>query len=1112
MPSPRRYFWGIGFKIVMFFGIPAGVTLLLLWGLFVPLAQRIMFDHEMTDLADETELRGYELADQTQSLIGEYLSLARLIEEGNTVEWAERCRSAEEQYLLIEMIDTTEMEGGFAPLAVESGNRFGLALAPEENASYVQFRNHMIEQLRNNRSSERIHTKLSKARLRIRPTESTSRNEEAHVFWAGGQIIPATSDSNGKILLMGLGLDDRFARMGSTPRHMTVVVDHRGMLILNPFERKQVSDEAGSFNLSAAAIEEPFANAQWLETLSEYAVDQVDWERSQLTSILFPFLSEPWYSQQGLLLPAGVKYYYWESDDAGLDTRETTIALATLRRMALHLADQEWRANSESEVAPLNRVGGLSTTVSTLRLLASSETELDSLRKKTVEELRAAFEQNLPAQELSTVLEKLDRLASERIVSVECTSGRVSTICVPLSAGPNIDATGVMISRVVFSEEVKAALGERLNEATLYSSLMIALVFGVVLLSGLKIASLLRRMSRSAEAVSSLTFDQETDSDRWEQQVNELSSTLPTDRKDELGVLAQSFQKMIRDILSSQLALRDLNRDLEQRVESRTDELRKANEELMRGRDEARRLARSKDEFLASVSHELRTPLNWLYGAVQFLEMAQLDEQQSADVKTIRKATEDLRDLIEDILDYQKIVMDGMSIDLSEFELVPLLDDVAQSLQMYAQKYDCVLTTEWDDSLGTIRSDSKRLKQIIKNLGTNACKFKDAAGHRPNRVKISARREQTSVGEEIDICISDTGRGMRLEEQKKLFHRFERLSSNVEGTGLGLVITRGLVELLKGRIEIETEFGVGTSFTVRLPIDAGELAPSGSMITRSPTIARSEFKEAIAIRESTSSAVSGDRAKQRKILVVDDDTNVLEMMSRYLSEHGFEVITAGDGVSALRQVRREKPDLIALDVVMPELDGWTVLAALKADEQTASIPVVMTTTMDNEEKGFALGADDYLLKPIVWSHLQSVLDRHCGGNLRTSVLVVDDDEETRRLLRRQLEMDGWSVREAEHGKAALELMEQDPPGLLLLDLMMPVMNGFEFLIAREENPQWKRIPVIVLTARDPGSADVEHLRGSVARVLQKGAYTHAELLEEIRRRLGDPVPDRQVRS
>ncbi|HSG71172.1 MAG TPA: response regulator, partial [Planctomycetaceae bacterium] len=616
--------------------------------------------------------------------------------------------------------------------------------------------------------------------------------------------------------------------------------------------------------------------------------------------------------------------------------------------------------------------------------------------------------------------------------------------------------------------------------------------------------SLLRRMSRSAEAVSSLTFDQETDSDRWEQQVNELSSTLPTDRKDELGVLAQSFQKMIRDILSSQLALRDLNRDLEQRVERRTEELRKANEELKRGRDEARRLARSKDEFLASVSHELRTPLNWLYGAVQFLEMAQLDEQQSADVKTIRKATEDLRDLIEDILDYQKIVMDGMSIDVSEFELAPLLDDVAQSLQMYAQKYACTLTTEWDDSLGTIRSDAKRLKQVIKNLGTNACKFKDAAGVRPNRVVISARREQGQSGEEIVIRISDTGRGMRPQEQSKLFHRFERLSSNVEGTGLGLVITRGLVELMKGRIEFESEFGVGTLFTVRIPVDASDGSAAGPVVTRSTKSARTVPRETTTLAAETPARI--DRGKSRKILVVDDDANVREMMSRYLSDHGFEVITAGDGVSALRLVRRENPDLIALDVVMPELDGWTVLAALKADEQTASIPVVMTTTVDNEEKGFALGADDYLLKPIVWSHLQRVLDRHCGGTARTSVLIVDDDVETRRLLRRQLEQDGWSVREAEHGQAALELMEQDPPGLLLLDLMMPVMNGFEFLIVREENPQWKKIPVIVLTARDPGSAEVEHLQGSVARVLQKGTYTCSELLEEIHRRLGDPAP------
>ncbi|HUG19078.1 MAG TPA: response regulator, partial [Planctomycetaceae bacterium] len=311
-------------------------------------------------------------------------------------------------------------------------------------------------------------------------------------------------------------------------------------------------------------------------------------------------------------------------------------------------------------------------------------------------------------------------------------------------------------------------------------------------------------------------------------------------------------------------------------------------------------------------------------------------------------------------------------------------------------------------------------------------------------------------------------------------------------------------ELMKGRIEFESEFGVGTLFTVRIPVDASAGSTAGPVVTRSTKSVRAVSRETTILAGETPARI--DRGKSRKILVVDDDANVREMMSRYLSDHGFEVITAGDGVSALRLVRRENPDLITLDVVMPELDGWTVLAALKADEQTASIPVVMTTTVDNEEKGFALGADDYLLKPIVWSHLQRVLDRHCGGTARTSVLVVDDDAETRRLLRRQLEQDGWSVREAEHGQAALELMEQDPPGLLLLDLMMPVMNGFEFLIVREENPQWKKIPVIVLTARDPGSAELEHLQGSVARVLQKGTYTCSELLEEIHRRLGDPAP------
>jgi CheY-like chemotaxis protein len=1111
MSAPRRFFWGIGFKIVMFFGIPAGLTLLLLWGVFIPLVQRIMFDHEMTDLADETELRGYELADQTQSQVSEFLSLARLIEEGNMEGWQALCRSAEHRYLLIETIETEEVDGEFNLLPVDRDYRFGTSIDPEGNASYRYFRDSLLQEIRVDRLTEQIETRLSKARIAIRSREYPERTEEAHVFWVGGQIIPATADRHGKILVMGLGLDERFARMSSTPRHMTVVVDDEGKLVLNPFSQTLVADEAGNFIRPAGTIEEPFENAHWVTTLAQYAREQVDWEEGHLQSILLPFRNEPWYSQNGLRLPQGRRYYYWESADVGFSLDEVEISMPAIRRIGLALADREWRAaeRREDEEFSLRRMGGLSTTVSSLRLLASDESELEMLRDQAVKVLREEFQHTLPAESRQRVFEKLQRLATERIVPVECFSARVSTISVPLSSTPHVNPTGVVISRVIFAEEVKAALGERLNEATLYSTLMIGLVFGGVLLSGLKIASLLRRMSRSAEAFSSLTFDHDADAERWQRQAEELSATLPTDRKDELGVLAQSFQRLIRDVLSSQLALRDLNRELELRVERRTEELRSANEELMRGRDEARRLARSKDEFLASVSHELRTPLNWLYGAVQFLEMAELDEQQATDVRTIRKATEDLRDLIEDILDYQKIVMDGMSIEISEFEVVPLLEDIAQSLRMYADKHGSSLDVEWDDGLGTIRTDARRLKQIVKNLGTNACKFKDPNGVRPNQVRISARRAPSGGGGEILIRVSDTGRGMRPEEQKKLFHRFERLSSNVEGTGLGLVITRGLVELLRGRIEFETEFGTGTTVTVRIPVAESALPPNEPVVKRLGSAASlgggaSDSSGAIPVLgREPSAAVPLEMSRSRKILVVDDDENVVEMMSRFLGEHGFEVATATDGVSALRQVRQDRPDLIALDVVMPDLDGWTVLAALKADEQTASIPVVMTTTMDDKEKGFALGADDYLLKPIDWNHLKRVLDRYCGAEAKQSILIVDDDLETRRLLRRQLEQDGWSVGEAEHGQQALERLRDDPPQLILLDLMMPVMNGFEFLLAREEQPEWRTIPVIVLTARDPGSADVEQLQGSVARILCKGSYTHDELLAEIRRRLGD---------
>jgi CheY-like chemotaxis protein len=232
-----------------------------------------------------------------------------------------------------------------------------------------------------------------------------------------------------------------------------------------------------------------------------------------------------------------------------------------------------------------------------------------------------------------------------------------------------------------------------------------------------------------------------------------------------------------------------------------------------------------------------------------------------------------------------------------------------------------------------------------------------------------------------------------------------------------------------------------------------------------------------------------------KVLVIDDDVDVREMMVRYLGKRGFDVRTAASGMEGLELAKKLRPVAITLDAIMPGLDGWAVLAALKADHETADVPVIMVTMVDNRRRGQIMGADEYIVKPIEWPRLLEVLERLVTAGDKRSLLVVDDDEPTREMLRRNLQQHGWSVLEAEHGAAALDILAVKSPAAILLDLMMPVMDGFEFL--NRQAADARGIPIIVVTAKDPTPEEFERLNGRAARVLLKGHYTQEELLQEI---------------
>jgi CheY-like chemotaxis protein/nitrogen-specific signal transduction histidine kinase len=560
--------------------------------------------------------------------------------------------------------------------------------------------------------------------------------------------------------------------------------------------------------------------------------------------------------------------------------------------------------------------------------------------------------------------------------------------------------------------------------------------------------------------------------------------------------------------LTGQGRLQQLNANLDRLVTERTHELQRANTELQAARDKADELGRAKDAFLASVSHELRNPLNQVSGYCQLLELTELDQDQLADLKKIKQAGSQLLALINDILDYQKIVMGGITLEPELLEVAELLDEVRDAMKFPAEEQGNDLRVDWSDDVGKIYADKQRLRQVLLNLAGNACKFTQQGS-----VHIHAQRiPRNDAADEIAFSVADTGRGMTPEEQAKLFTPFTKLSAmqgNRAGTGLGLVISKGFSESMGGSIHLSSEYGKGSTFTVQIPATSPTLAASSSSLetfsslTGSSRTGKKTFgHERVPPDDSIWRTVEFARvpappATGQTVLVIDDEADVREMMTRYLGARGFDVRTAASGIEGLELARMLRPVAITLDAIMPGLDGWAVLAALKADRELADIPVIMVTMVDNHRRGQIMGAAEYIVKPIDWQRLSRVLDRFVTANGNRSLLVVEDDESSREMMRRNLERDGWSVLEAVHGAEALEILAVRTPAAILLDLMMPVMDGFEFL--NRQSADARAIPIIVITAKDPTPAEYERLNGRAARVLLKGQYTQEDLLQEIHR-------------
>jgi signal transduction histidine kinase/CheY-like chemotaxis protein len=484
--------------------------------------------------------------------------------------------------------------------------------------------------------------------------------------------------------------------------------------------------------------------------------------------------------------------------------------------------------------------------------------------------------------------------------------------------------------------------------------------------------------------------------------------------------------------------------------------------------------SRHKSQFLASMSHELRTPLNAIIGLTEMMVSNAPrfgTEKATEPLRRVHRAGTHLLGLINQVLDLSKIEAGKLELNPTLVDLATLVDEIVGTARQLAEQNKNRLMVEAHDDLGSLMVDPMRLQQILLNLLSNACKFTQAG-------EVALRiRKLVDEQRWIEFAVADTGIGMTAEQQAKLFEEFSQAESSTAqrygGTGLGLAITRKLARMMGGDVTVNSEPGKGSVFTVRLPGD-----------------------------EATGPTQESRAQGSDCVLVVDDDATARELIAEHLKAEGLPVVTAASGLEGLKLAKHLRPIAITLDVMMPDLDGWSVLAALRQDTELADIPVIMVTILDEQRRAASLGAAGYLTKPIDRDRLRRIMGRFRTPARATRVLLVEDDADQRERLRAWLEGQHWLVQEAANGREALACLQADRPDVILLDLMMPEMDGFAVVAALQKEPRWRDVPVIVITARDLDAQDRARLNSGVQSVLVKEAFRPAELVERIRRLAG----------